>query len=233
MLKPRCIVELGTHYGDSYFAFCEAVAELKLNTHCYAVDTWMGDEHAGYYGSEVFDIVEHHNQENYKHFSTLIRSTFNEAINQFADQQIDLLHIDGMHSYVAVKEDFENWLPKMSKQGVVLFHDTQVKERNFGVWKLWNEVSHHYPHFEFHHGYGLGVLGVGDELPIPIQNLFNAQAKEKSLYGGVFSILGGQAHVAHNSDRSRYDRNHHSFAEVKHKSTIKKLLKRIKAVFRH
>ena len=233
MLKPHCIVELGTHFGDSYFAFCEAVDELKLNTHCYAVDTWMGDEHAGYYGSEVFDIVEHHNQENYKNFSTLIRSTFNEAINQFADQQIDLLHIDGMHNYDAVKEDFENWLPKMSKYGVILFHDTQVKERNFGVWKLWNEVCHHYPHFEFHHGYGLGVLGVGDELPIPMQNLFNAQPKEKSLYGGVFAILGGKVQLANNSDRSKYERYHHPVAEVRHKSTIKKLLKRIKAAFRH
>ena len=32
MARPRTIVELGTYLGDSYCAFCQAVAELKLRS---------------------------------------------------------------------------------------------------------------------------------------------------------------------------------------------------------
>lgn len=47
-LKPNSFVELGTYYGFSYFCFCQQVALLKLPTSCVAVDTWTGDEHAGF-----------------------------------------------------------------------------------------------------------------------------------------------------------------------------------------
>ncbi len=161
ILKPQIFVELGTYYGTSYCAFCQAVKELKIDTRCYAIDTWDGDPQSGFYGVEILNDLKNYHDSLYGDFSRLIQSTFDEAVCHFNDKAIDLLHIDGFHTYEAVKKDFETWLPKLSEQGVVLFHDINVREGDFGVWRFWEEVRLKYPHFEFAHSHGLGVLAVG------------------------------------------------------------------------
>lgn len=177
-LRPRTFVELGTHGGFSYFAFCQAVQRLEINTRCYAVDTWKGDEHSGQYSDAVFETVRTHNDKNYSVFSDLVRSTFDEASTHFSDGTIDLLHIDGRHFLEDVEHDFETWRPKLSDRAVVVFHDTNVRERGFGVYKLWETLRTAYPSFEFFHGHGLGVLGVGKKLPTAIRAMFDLTKSE-------------------------------------------------------
>jgi GT2 family glycosyltransferase/uncharacterized coiled-coil protein SlyX len=191
-LQPRILVELGTHYGLSYFSFCQSVRAHGLSTKCYAVDTWQGDEHAGFYGEEVFAYVQARNQRQYHAFSRLLRMRFDDALSYFSDGTVDLLHIDGLHTYEAVRHDFETWLPKLSSRGVVLFHDINVRERGFGVWRLWEELSTRYPHIEFEHSHGLGVLFVGDAQPSGITELLNEWSTPggRSLVKYFFAKLG-------------------------------------------
>ncbi len=182
-LRPSLFVELGTYYGESYFAFCQAVAEAAIACTCNAVDTWRGDQNVGPYGEEVFEEVQAHNLSLYSSFSTLIRESFDDACQRYEPESIDLLHIDGDHSYEAVSHDFRTWLPKLRPGGIALLHDISVQRADFGVWRLWAELESEFRTFAFLHSSGLGVVlkpglapesGVlkslfGDEDPEPIR----------------------------------------------------------------
>lgn len=188
---PKIFVELGTHSGNSYFTFCQSIAESGGSTKCYAVDTWQGDEHAGQYKDDVFNKVNTHNQQNYAEFSQLLRMTFDNATTLFEDESVELLHIDGLHTYEAVRYDFETWLPKLAPGAVVMFHDTNVRERNFGVWKLWQELKAHYPNnLEFVHSHGLGVLQLNNAPEDKKLQWLQPNAVEKQVLIKYFESLG-------------------------------------------
>ena len=191
-LKPTNFVELGTHHGTSYFAFCQEIRRQGLATGAWAVDTWKGDEHAGFYGEAVWEAVDHHNRVTYPGFSQLIRERFDAALPRFADGSIDLLHIDGLHSFEAVSADFDAWLPKLSRRAVVLLHDSQVRDRGFGVFHLIEHLRTRYPIFEFSHGHGLAVVGVGPEQSLRLRALFAAETdpERKNAVEQLFARLG-------------------------------------------
>jgi len=197
MSEPRTVVELGAFLGDSYFAFCQAVAALDLPTRCFAVDTWQGDPQTGYYGPEILARFRQRHDPLYAKFSTIMQSEFDAALQQFDDGSIDILHIDGTHTYSSVKHDFDSWLPKMSDAGVVLFHDTAIRSEGYEVWKLWEELAPRFPSFRFDHSFGLGVLGVGENLSPPVRSFFESvngddafKREEADVVRAYFNHLG-------------------------------------------
>lgn len=175
---PGTMVELGVHSGVSYCAFCQAIRTHGLSTAPYGVDTWEGDAHAGSYGERILEELRAHHDPLYASFSHLVRAPFDAAATHFSPGSVDLLHIDGLHTHGAVLHDFETWLPKLSRRGVILFHDVQVRERDFGVWQLWEELRQRYPSHTFPFGHGLGVLGIGPEQPDNLRWLLEGSERE-------------------------------------------------------
>lgn len=157
-MRPRLVVELGSFGGYSLMALAEAMATAGVQGRVVGIDTWQGDDHAGFYGDEIYRRLKTHAEAHHADRVELKRMLFSAALGEVADASVDLLHVDGRHFYDDVKEDYLSWLPKLAPRGVALFHDTQVRNRDFGVWKFWAEISAGQPAFEFVHGNGLGVL---------------------------------------------------------------------------
>ena len=165
--------------------FCQSMIENDISGLCYAVDTWGGDDHTGEYDESIFEEVRRHARDHYRGISYLMRMLFNDAVGHFEDETIDLLHIDGLHTYEAVQEDFDNWYPKVRPGGIILFHDIEARQSDFGVWRYWAELEKKYDTFAFRHGFGLGVLrkpggpDTSDEQHPLLELLFNGSEQEQ------------------------------------------------------
>ncbi len=189
-LRPAVIVELGTHYGYSAFTFAEAAKRLGIATTINALDTWKGDEHAGFYDEEVFSYVDTIAREEYPQSLRLHRGLFTESRHLFEAASADLLHIDGRHEYDDVLADYSEWRDTVRDGGVVLFHDIAETENGFGVWRLWEEIAAPGRSFAFEHGHGLGVLSIGEPSSPALRALFNADEATAAQIRADFLRLG-------------------------------------------
>jgi hypothetical protein len=208
IMRPRTYVELGTHYGASFFAVCQAIEAHQIDCTPVAIDLWLGDEHTGYYKENVYRAFNIVHQKKYGGVGLVLRKDFNEAANHFEQKSIDLIHIDGLHTYEAVRNDYETWLPKASESGVLLFHDTTVREREFGVWKLWDEIKDKHVSFQFTHTHGLGIIALGttDTSPVvALLQIVNSSKNSMESFDNFFKLVGerviGEASAKRELDR--------------------------------
>ncbi len=97
-VNPKCIVELGVDYGYSTFVFANALK--GTNGIMNGIDWFKGDSHASSRNTYK-SIMENITKYNIKNIN-IIKGDFFEISKKW-DKDIDVLHIDGFHTYEAVK----------------------------------------------------------------------------------------------------------------------------------
>ncbi len=166
-MQPDQIVDLGVDYGYSTLVFANA-AQKNGKGIVSGIDSFQGEGMTGIRNTYayVLEIVKNLNLYN----TEIIKGNFNE-VNRNWERSIDILHIDGYHSYEAVSNDFNTWAPFVLDDGIVLFHDINVPNPAFGVIDFFRELSGGYKLY-FLHTYGLGIFTKNALLYEAIKNQF-------------------------------------------------------------
>jgi O-antigen biosynthesis protein len=117
--KPRLLIELGTHDGVSYTAFCEAVSRLKIQTQCYAVnDSRFEDKDIN---GDILELeFEEVHSRRYDAFSHILRQSFASVVSGVGDHTIDLLHVAMVNPDETLLQDFDQYRLKFSDRAVVI-----------------------------------------------------------------------------------------------------------------
>ena len=201
LMRPRRYVELGVHEGQSFFAACQHYESLGGYGEAVGIDLWEGDHQAGFYDDSIFTRFCSILAGNYAGCGRYLRSSFADAATIFDPESIDLLHIDGLHTYEAVAADYRTWRSKLTQDGVILLHDTSEFHSDFGVWQLMEEAkSEATEWFNFYHSHGLGVLAFGDERTSRAVRLLRYLKTNPVFFERYFALLGQAMHRSRQLD---------------------------------
>jgi predicted O-methyltransferase YrrM len=127
------VVEIGSFTGLSTCIFSHSLRRHGLGGKVYCVDLW--DTYAernpsaqetgffAYKSGQLRQLFDHYISTAGATQVTPICEDSTRAWQNFADGSIDLLFIDGDHSYEGCLADLSHWYPKVKPDGVILGHD--------------------------------------------------------------------------------------------------------------
>jgi predicted O-methyltransferase YrrM len=165
--RPNTIMEIGTASGGTLFLLSRVASNEAT---ILSIDLPRGGFGGGY---GVWRIPLYKSFAGKKQNIYLIRKnshdeqTLKKVRLILADTLIDLLFIDGDHTYKGVKKDFELYSQLVIKGGIIAFHDIvpHPPETVCEVDKFWDEIKQKYEHIEFvedwkQNKYGIGIIKI-------------------------------------------------------------------------
>ena len=170
--RPAVLVDAS---GDApgFAAACQVIAEHALPVRAFAAGTTATPAA-------------------YAHFATRLDASAGDAPGRFTAGSVDLLRLAAPLSAAAARATFAAWHAVLSDRAVVLWHGTGGRDDADGLWRVWQDLAGTYPAFEFANHGGLGVLGVGRQVPATLQALFelNEQAEDAARLRHLFATRG-------------------------------------------
>lgn len=164
--KPQAVVEIGSARGRST---CFMGMALKENGSgkLYAIDPHMPTAWNDTNSIESYDILKSNVRAlGLEDIVEILRDT-SSAVASGWNRKIDLLFIDGDHSYEGAKRDWEMFSPFVTPFGSIVFHDTlwdlrpdpQYARPDMGVPRLVDELREDgYPVITFDQNFGVSVV---------------------------------------------------------------------------
>jgi predicted O-methyltransferase YrrM len=122
-MKPSVCVEIGSARGRST---CSIGLALKENGHgtLYAIDPHVETDWNDDYSIDTYEALKGNITVLGLTGQVQILRAFSEEVARSWNSEIDLLFIDGDHSYDGVKRDWELFARHLSPFGIAIFHDT-------------------------------------------------------------------------------------------------------------
>jgi cephalosporin hydroxylase len=163
-LKPKVVVEIGTHRGGTLFVWVRSNPQLEL---AVSIDLPGGKFGGGYAGCRIklyrqFAFDHPCTRMEFLRADSHVPSTLAALRQVLGSRSIDFLYIDGDHTYAGVKKDFEQYSPLVRKGGIIAFHDIVTTGRDHEVHRFWNDIKPAHRHSEFvqdrQGNMGIGVI---------------------------------------------------------------------------
>lgn len=149
-------VEIGTDQGEYAEVLAKTMPSLKL----FCVDPWKavayekGFQPESFENQEFFDRRYSETIERLTPYQNIVlkRATSMEAVNDFEDNSLDFVYIDGNHDFLNVTQDIHYWTKKVKSGGIVSGHDfVRYPSRKFNhvqkVVNAYTQAYHHLPVF--------------------------------------------------------------------------------------
>ena len=163
--NPKNILEIGTANGGTLFLFSRI---SDKNAKIISIDLPNGKFGGGYkkwrttlYKSFILKEQSIHLLRKDSHEEETLYEV-NKILNK---EKLDLLFIDGDHTYSGAKLDFEMYSPLVKKNGYIIFHDIVIAQRlvdfNGGVSDFWNSIKNHYEFKEIVKDWNQERWGIG------------------------------------------------------------------------
>jgi predicted O-methyltransferase YrrM len=126
--KPdACIVEIGSWKGRSTIALARGVVDGGRGGTVYAIDPHEVQPWSAFRAVDRMpDMLRNLSIAGIMDVVHPIRCTGHVARPRFADGSVDLLFVDGDHSYEGVIEDIEDWSSSLRSGSTVAFHDYRM-----------------------------------------------------------------------------------------------------------